>query len=383
MYTTCLFCTGRLGSNDAVEHFPVGRRLAFDSDRGRLWVVCPHCRRWNLSALEERWEALEECERLFRSSRLRVSGERISLAHRPEGLDLIRIGTAPEAEVAAWRYAPPGDAWTWFPGLHERTRAVMDALGSVLPGRVRRDGDPAARLRIWLRGSHAVDTLALGRGDARVLQYRHVLSAELLRPERDRTWGLRILHESGAIQLWGREGLSTLGRILAAANGSAATGAQVRSALRKLEDASDSGHYFSQIAALALRTSWGRRPDASERPSVLGTLATPAERLAFYLTFRSFWAQGGTGSAPRLLLLRLPPVDRLALEMAATEEAERQALDGEIAVLEAEWREAEEIAAIADELFRSRASARPEDRHGRPRIGFAWRGWSGASPGGC
>jgi hypothetical protein len=37
---------------------------------------------------------------------------------------------------------------------------------------------------------------------------------------------------------------------------------------------------------------------------------------------------------------------KLALEMATTDDAERRALDGEIAVLEEAWREAEEIAAI-------------------------------------
>ncbi len=52
----------------AIEHFPVGRRLAFDAAKGRLWVVCHHCGRWNLSPLEERWEAIEECERLFRGT---------------------------------------------------------------------------------------------------------------------------------------------------------------------------------------------------------------------------------------------------------------------------------------------------------------------------
>jgi hypothetical protein len=41
---------------------------------------------------------------------------------------------------------------------------------------------------------------------------------------------------------------------------------------------------------------------------------------------------------------------RLALEMAAHEETERRAMEGELAQLEAVWKEAEEIAAIADEL---------------------------------
>jgi hypothetical protein len=42
--------------------------------------------------------------------------------------------------------------------------------------------------------------------------------------------------------------------------------------------------------------------------------------------------------------------DALALEMALQEEAERAALEGELTALEAAWREAEEIARIADAL---------------------------------
>ena len=37
--------------------------------------------------------------------------------------------------------------------------------------------------------------------------------------------------------------------------------------------------------------------------------------------------------------------------MAAHEESERLALEGELSVLEAAWKDAEEIAAIADDLF--------------------------------
>ena len=63
MYSTCLFCRHPLGANGVLEHFPVGRRIAFDAAKGRLWVVCRHCTRWNLTPLEERWEAIEEAER--------------------------------------------------------------------------------------------------------------------------------------------------------------------------------------------------------------------------------------------------------------------------------------------------------------------------------
>jgi hypothetical protein len=39
MFTTCLFCHASLGSNASMLTFPIGRRVAFDEERGRLWVV--------------------------------------------------------------------------------------------------------------------------------------------------------------------------------------------------------------------------------------------------------------------------------------------------------------------------------------------------------
>jgi hypothetical protein len=49
--------------------------------------------------------------------------------------------------------------------------------------------------------------------------------------------------------------------------------------------------------------------------------------------------------------MQLPKEVRLALEMATHENSERLALEGELGLLQAEWQRAEEIAAIADELF--------------------------------
>jgi hypothetical protein len=50
-------------------------------------------------------------------------------------------------------------------------------------------------------------------------------------------------------------------------------------------------------------------------------------------------------------LFSLPREERLALEMALHEEAERRAMQGELTELEAAWRNAEEIAGIADSLL--------------------------------
>ena len=105
MYQTCMFCNKPLGENPVVEAFPVGRRLVFDSERGRLWVVCRKCERWNLSPIEERWEAIDTCERLFSQIRLKASTEQVGMARHREGLELVRIGRPQRPEFAS-PYSP-------------------------------------------------------------------------------------------------------------------------------------------------------------------------------------------------------------------------------------------------------------------------------------
>src|SRR5215203_4787164 len=106
MYATCLFCQTHLGSNEAVEAFPIGRCLAFDAAQGRLWVVCDACGRWNLTPIEERWEAIDVCERQFRATTVRVSTGNVGLARLPDKTELVRIGRPLRPEFAAWRYGP-------------------------------------------------------------------------------------------------------------------------------------------------------------------------------------------------------------------------------------------------------------------------------------
>ena len=62
MYSTCIFCQQSLGRNEAIEHFPVGRRLAFDEAKGRLGVVCRKCGRWHLPPHWEGGGGSEACQ---------------------------------------------------------------------------------------------------------------------------------------------------------------------------------------------------------------------------------------------------------------------------------------------------------------------------------
>lgn len=122
-----MFCKKTLGANEVVETFPVGRRLAFDAMRGRLWVLCRSCGRWNLTPLEERWEAIEDCERLFRETPMRASTENIGVARLTEGLDLVRIGEPGRPEFAAWRY---GDRF----GRRRQRYLVRGTAAAILAG---------------------------------------------------------------------------------------------------------------------------------------------------------------------------------------------------------------------------------------------------------
>ncbi|MGV3710434.1 MAG: hypothetical protein ACO1Q7_16505 [Gemmatimonas sp.] len=92
MFSTCLVCHRSLGDNDAIERFPVGRRLAFDELTGRLWAVCKPCGHWNFSPIEERWEAIESCERLYREARIEAATDNLGITTLKSGLDLIRVG---------------------------------------------------------------------------------------------------------------------------------------------------------------------------------------------------------------------------------------------------------------------------------------------------
>ena len=369
MYSSCLFCHADLGANDEIESFPVGRRIAYDAARGRLWVVCTRCSRWNLTPLEERWEAIEECERRFRGTRLRASTDNIGLARLAGGLELVRIGPALLPEIAAWRYG------TRLSEIRTRALAALvgrgvgivarQTAGLIARGAVRAGLAENAELRARTLG-RADSVLARtqdARGRSLVIRYRHLGAARLHRPERAMPWRLVVDHDEGTDVVADGAGLHTAGKLLATLNAGAASAWDVEQAIARLDHAADPDGYFARVVALALRTSWGRFPDATSSTAPVD--ATMAERLALQLASRSFWGRGGTGSEEETALHRLPTVDRLALEMAANEDFERRALEGELELLRDAWIAAEEIAAIADRL--------PESS--TPRSSLP-RGWS-------
>ena len=347
MYSTCLFCNSDLGVNQAIERFPVGRRLAFDPAKGRLWVVCRKCERWNLSPIEERWEAIEECERLFRATRLRVSTDNVGLARVREGLELVRIGEPQRPEMAAWRYGDQfgrrrrryyvltGTAAAGILGVY----FVGPALGLYAAGGFGFLGQMpqlvnAAYKRLYGR----VRITLAGAARPLIVNFDHSAGAQLVPEDSEQGWALRVPFVTGSYappspgQPWpvveqyqggfrkkkfavfsGEEALRVAGKILPKINLKGAGKDDVQRAVGMLETQPDSRRLF---AAQTLKRA--RVATQGERGRVLGSLPKPV---------------------------------RLALEMAAHEDTERRALEGELAMLEAAWKEAEEIAAISDNLF--------------------------------
>jgi hypothetical protein len=348
MYTTCLFCNNDLGRNQAIEHFPVGRRLAYDAAKGRLWVVCRRCERWNLSPLEERWEAIEECERSYSGTRLRVSTDNIGLARLRDGLELVRIGQPQRPEFAAWRY---GDQF----GRRRRRHVFYSTLGVAAVAGLVIAGpatgfvaggswglwQAANSLHEFYQSRRVRLRLKLpGLAEPVVLRKRHLNDARLVSAPDLGVWQLHVAHERidetrfwrGSLQsvaspsveaptrgltvLSGGDALRAAGQLLPKLNAAGAREPQVQDAVKLIEDVGEPAELF------AIQAERGKPGPRSRRSRARG-----------------------------LVIGELPTAVRLALEMAAHEETERRALEGELALLEDAWREAEEVAAIADDMF--------------------------------
>lgn len=341
VYSTCTFCHASLGRNEALEHFPVGRRLAFDQARGRLWVVCPSCRQWNLSPMETRWEAIEEGEKLYRDTKLRVATDHIGLAKLRDGTELIRVGEPLRPEFAAWRY---GERFTrryrqaWLYGVG--ATAVLG--GWIIAG-------PALGLAfggISTLPMNLASTLKNSYDDRKVV-LRHEDATGPFVVTRSLVRATRVVKDAASplgwsIEVEGRPGVPN------------ARGFGPSRRIARAGDRRDGPRLIAGAAALdAMRSilpvvngSGGRASTVREAVSALESVGAPERMFTDGLKWSGL--SGRQGQSWQLGELDGPV--RLALEMAAHEETERRALAGELAALEAVWREAEEIAAIADEL---------------------------------
>ena len=316
MYTACMFCHKSLRTNEVVESFPVGRRLAFDAARGRLWVVCTRCERWNLTPMEERWEAVEDCERLFRDTRVRVSTDNIGLARHPEGLTLVRIGEPRRPEFAAWRY---GDQF----GRRRRRAILYVTAGVVVGGGIVAGGAAAGIL-----------------GGAGFYQVFNLFNAIV----NGRTL-VKIRPEGGRVIRLKRQDL--LGTRVRPADGDHGFRLQIRKKKSKTWYEGAEARRFAGAILPKLNAMGGTRDTVQDAVDLIETTGHPERFLVGIAEGQRFVDKKGVPG----YINKMPKPHKLALEMALHEEQERRALEGELWLLEKAWREAEEIADISDKLL--------------------------------
>lgn len=322
MFTRCLVCATPFEANEELQYAPRGTRLAYDPARGRLWAICRTCRRWSLMPIEDRWEALEELEKItVDRARLLSQTDNISLL-RAGPLHIVRVGQAKLTEEAWWRYGRELAS-------RKRNWDKLGVAGTVAAGAVVAGGWAAggvSMLGVWLIMSHGGDTLRDGarwlrfgssawRGrqqcahcghDFRSIAFRDRSSLGLF-PSQG-TGHVELvsrcprcgLYREAGLHLTGDEADRTLRRVLAYHHYAGASEQRVFKATRLIQEAGSP----QDLTRIVVRD--GQR---------LGDLQR-------------------TGG--------------IALEIAANEATEQHLLELELRELEAHWRREEELAAIID-----------------------------------
>jgi hypothetical protein len=322
LYTRCLVCAQPFEPNEQLAHLPHGTRLAFDPARGRLWIVCRGCRRWSLTPIEDRWEALEEIEKLSRDqARLLSQTDNIALL-KSGPLEIVRVGRASLAEEAWWRYgrelASRRQQWN-----------KLGVAGSVAAGAVMLGGWATGGMTffgVWLLAGHGKETVRDGarwlrfgssawQGDERCPGCGHAFrtvpyadrSALGLFPATD-SGKMDVVarcprcgaYRDGGLRLTGQEAERTLRRVLAYHHFAGASERRVVSAAKLIQEAGSP----QDLTRIVIKD--GRRLGDIQR----------------------------TGG--------------IALEIAVNEASEQHLLELELAELEAHWKREEELAEIVD-----------------------------------
>lgn len=360
MYSTCLFCNNSLGTNESIEQFPIGRRLAFDEAKGRLWVVCKKCERWNLSPIETRWEAIEEAERAFRATKLRVSTDNIALAQLKDGTELVRIGKPPRIEFAAWRY---GDQFG------KRWRKYAAGTAAVTFGKYGQSGVQLLNIgnAIFLHNTGAGLAVALGIGSAFAVGG---MVTETVRRKRDRL-PVAVVHNDAGVPLRvSRESMDTSTLV------KPQRGALPELVLRHFvaEDPSKTRTNSASGSSLPVTASATTILRGDHAMRALSTMLPHVNRLGGHSrTVRSavdvvseanhisdilqkaepnwWWIKLYGAREDHVTMSQIPAALRLATEMTLHEGDERRAMEGELHELERRWKEADAIAKIADDMF--------------------------------
>ncbi len=311
MFLTCAFCSGALGGDGGESGLGVGRRFAFDGWKSRAWVICQRCGRWNLTPVEGRLDAVAALERMAAGGRVAATTEQVALV-RAGAYDVVRVGKPPRIEMAGWRYGERLKARE-----RERLKVVVPVtvavIGVTIATNIAAGGSSAWLFMQVPRLGDSIYTGLVGNrkvnieppicahcGAVMVLRARHVQDARLS----------RTLHQDLALLL----------RCPRCDNiGAMIEGSDAERALR---------HGLTYV-----NLKKGRRVKrkATEAASAVERAGGPQELIA-------------SATRAELRIASLKGAQGLALEMAVDEQAE-------VRELEREWRRAEEIADISDNLL--------------------------------
>jgi hypothetical protein len=329
MFRTCAFCNAPFDGDGGPSGLGVGRRLAFDEWRGRLWVVCSKCSRWNLTPLDDRLERIEVVARAARDAgRVVAATEQVALI-RWERYDFVRVGKPLRVELATWRYGE-----RMRTRQRERMKVVVPltvvAVGLGIAANVAAGGG----LGVFVWNLHRlVDQAYIGIvGNRKVVLAEPPICAHcgsLMQLRARHVQHARVVPDSHA------EVAVVLSCPKCRREGAHLTGLDAVQVLRQ-------GLTYLNV------TRSGRRK-AEDAARVVDQVGGP-DRLLHDVARRE------------LTLRSLRPERRLALEMAVDERAE-------VEELERQWREAEEIAEIADGTLSTSEQLEEEMRRLKRKIG--------------
>jgi hypothetical protein len=261
------------------------------------------------------------------------------MARLGEGLELVRLGRPLRGEFAAWRY---GDQF----GRRRRRSIMYTAAGAGALGLVVVGGAAAgismgggwygfSQIIRWISNERVASRFRHPEHDEKIkVQLKHLEKSRFVPTGRPGEWELHVRYARGwssgfssgdgdLLVYRDDEAMGIAGRLMARANRSGGSKKTIEQAVRRVESI---GHPEAFLIEATKESERLRREKAGDNPKKL--------------------AKATEGS-----LSKLPGDIRLAIEMATHEEAERRAMEGELDTLEAAWRQAEEIAAIADDLL--------------------------------
>ena len=311
MFQTCAFCSGALGGDGGASGLAVGRRFAFDGWKSRAWVICQRCGRWNLTPLDSRLDTVAALERMADAGRVAATTDQVALI-RNGPYDVVRVGKPRRVELAGWRYGERLKARE-----RERLKVVIPVtlavVGVTIATNIAAGGSSAWLFMQTPRLGDAVYTGLVGNrrvnveppvcgrcGAVMVLRSRHVQDARLS----------RTVHQDLALLLRCPK-CGDVGAML--------EGSDAERALR------------SGLTYVNLKKGRRIKRKAEEAADTVERAGGPQQLIA-------------RATRNEILVSSLKGSQGLALEMAVDEQAE-------VRDLEREWRRAEEIADIADNLL--------------------------------